>query len=84
MQDPVGSFCREAGATPHPSAFGCHLLPQGEKGRLCYNAAMATAKKGQLVAATEWWKHLRWTKRAFWKRQRQAEKVEATLQRDER
>jgi hypothetical protein len=35
---------------------------------------MATAKKGRLVAATEWWKHLRWTKRAFWKRPRQAGK----------
>lgn len=47
---------------------------------MCYTAAMATAKKGQLVAATEWWKHLRWTKRAFWKRQRQADKREAAAQ----
>ena len=47
----------------------------------CYTEAMATAKKGQLVAATEWWKHLRWTKRAFWKRQRQADKREAAAQR---
>jgi hypothetical protein len=33
---------------------------------------MATVKKGQLARATEWWRHLRWTKRAFWKRERQA------------
>ena len=50
---------------------------------MCYIAAMATAKKGQLVAATEWWKHLRWTKRAFWKRQRQADKREGQAQRDD-
>ncbi len=42
---------------------------------------MATVKKGQLVAAGEWWKHLRWTKRGFWKRQRQADKKEAQTQR---
>ncbi|CAN0427648.1 unnamed protein product [Phaeothamnion confervicola] len=41
---------------------------------------MANVKKGQLVAAGEWWKHLRWTKRAFWKRQRQADRREATAQ----
>jgi hypothetical protein len=35
---------------------------------------MATVKKGVLVPAGEWWKHLRWTKRAFWGRQRQAER----------
>ena len=35
---------------------------------------MATVKKGILVPAGEWWKHLRWTKRSFWKRQRRAEK----------
>ena len=35
---------------------------------------MANVKKGQLVPAPEWWKHLRWVKRLFWKRQRQAEK----------
>ncbi|WP_298745830.1 hypothetical protein [uncultured Brevundimonas sp.] len=50
-------------------------------GRACYTDPMATAKKGQLVAATEWWKHLRRTKRAFWKRQRQADKREAADQR---
>ena len=50
---------------------------------MCYSQDMATAKKGQLVAATEWWKHLRWTKRAFWKRQRQADKREAAVQRDD-
>ena len=35
---------------------------------------MANVKKGQLVRAPEWWKHLRWVKRVFWKRHRQAEK----------
>lgn len=33
---------------------------------------MATVKKGILTAAGEWWKHLRSTKRAFWKRERRA------------
>jgi hypothetical protein len=44
---------------------------------------MATAKKGQLAASPEWWKHLRWTKRAFWKRQRQADKREGQAQRED-
>jgi hypothetical protein len=35
---------------------------------------MATVKKGVLVPAGEWWKHLRWTKPAFWSRHRQAER----------
>ncbi len=35
---------------------------------------MAHVKKGYLVKAGEWWKHLRHTKRDFWKRHRQAEK----------
>ena len=34
---------------------------------------MATVKKGILVCAGEWCKHLRWTKRTFWKRHREAE-----------
>ncbi len=42
---------------------------------------MANVKKGQLVPAGEWWKHLRWTKRAFWKRQRKADLREAAAQR---
>jgi hypothetical protein len=33
---------------------------------------MASVKKGHLTAAGEWWKHLRWTKRVFWKGERQA------------
>lgn len=33
---------------------------------------MAHVKKGQLAAPPEWWKHLRWTKRLFWKRERRA------------
>jgi hypothetical protein len=41
---------------------------------------MANVKKGQLVASPEWWKHLRWIKRLFWKRERQAAKREAKNQ----
>jgi hypothetical protein len=43
---------------------------------------MATVKKGVLTPAGEWWKHLKWMKRAFWKGERQAAKVEAKAQRD--
>ena len=35
---------------------------------------MATVKKGVLTASGEWWKHLRWTKRVFWKGERRAAK----------
>ena len=35
---------------------------------------MANVKKGQLVAPPEWWKHLRWVKRVFWKKERRAAK----------
>ena len=35
---------------------------------------MATVKKGTLTAPPEWWKHLRKTKRVFWKRERKAAK----------
>ena len=35
---------------------------------------MATVKKGILVRAGEWWRHLRKTKRQFWKRHRKAER----------
>ncbi len=35
---------------------------------------MATVKKGMLTVSGEWWKHLRWTKRVFWKGERQAAK----------
>jgi hypothetical protein len=33
---------------------------------------MADVRNGQLAASPEWWKHLRWAKRSFWKRERQA------------
>ena len=33
---------------------------------------MATVKKGMLTTTGEWWKHLRDTKRVFWKAERQA------------
>ena len=35
---------------------------------------MATVKKGVLVPAPQWWKHLKDWKRLFWKQQRRAEK----------
>jgi hypothetical protein len=35
---------------------------------------MAHVKKGHLVRSPEWWKHLRWVKRVFWKRHRRAER----------
>ncbi len=41
---------------------------------------MATVKKGTLARAGEWWKHLRWTKRGFWKKHRIAEKAEIRKQ----
>jgi hypothetical protein len=41
-----------------------------------YASSMATVKKGVLTHAREWWKHLRWTKRTFWKGERQAARRE--------
>lgn len=35
---------------------------------------MATVKKGILTRSPEWWKHLKWAKRVFWKRERKAAK----------
>ena len=34
---------------------------------------MATLKKGILTGSPEWWKHLKWIKRVFWKKRRKAE-----------
>jgi hypothetical protein len=31
---------------------------------------MATVKNGILSKSPEWWKHLRWAKRKFWKKER--------------
>ena len=45
---------------------------------------MATVKKGILTNAGEWWRHLRWTKRPFWKGERRAGKQEARDQLRER
>jgi hypothetical protein len=45
---------------------------------------MATVKKGMLTPPTEWWKHLRWAKRAFWKSERQASKKAAAKSAQER
>jgi hypothetical protein len=37
---------------------------------------MAHVKKGHLTPSPEWWKHLRWFKRRFWKQHRKAERRE--------
>lgn len=39
---------------------------------------MAHVKNGHLVASPQWWKHLRWTKRTFWKKHRKEERREAS------
>lgn len=41
---------------------------------------MATKKRGILSASPEWWKHLRWVKRRFWKQERKAAKKDAKRQ----
>jgi hypothetical protein len=33
---------------------------------------MAHVKKGLLTPPPEWWKHLRWAKKLFWKKERKA------------
>lgn len=33
---------------------------------MIYGCLMATIKKDMLTPPNEWWKHLRWAKRAFW------------------
>lgn len=38
---------------------------------------MASVKKGTLTKPPQWWKHLDWCKRVFWKRERQAYKAMA-------
>src|SRR5436190_11205376 len=35
---------------------------------------MANVRKGLLTAPHEWWRHLRWAKRTFWKAERKAAK----------
>ncbi len=44
---------------------------------------MATVKHGILVKSQEWWKHLRWTKRTFWHRERNAERRDVADRLDE-
>jgi len=39
---------------------------------------MANVKKGQLIPPPQWWKHLKYAKRIFWKSHRQAEKKETS------
>jgi hypothetical protein len=39
---------------------------------------MATVKKGLLTPSGKWWKHLRRTKRLFWKSERQAVQLETS------
>lgn len=41
---------------------------------------MATVKKGMLVPAPQWWKHLKDYKKHFWGRQRNAEKSDIRKQ----
>ena len=57
--------------------FGIWSVPltRGVSARLLDERSvdLATVKKGILVRAGEWWKHLRMTKRSFWKRHRRAE-----------
>ena len=35
---------------------------------------MAHVKKGHVAPSPQWWKHLDWCKRLFWKQHRRAEK----------
>jgi hypothetical protein len=44
---------------------------------------MANVKKGLTVPPPEWWKHLKWCKRLFWKQQRRADKMALRRERDE-
>jgi hypothetical protein len=44
---------------------------------------MATVKKGTMTHSPEWWKHLRETKKLFWKRERKAQKRDITRTRDQ-
>ncbi len=37
---------------------------------------MANVKQGNLSRPPEWWKHLKWAKKVFWKTERQAHKKE--------
>src|SRR5512146_559702 len=41
--------CGWDSAPPHPSAFGCHLLPRGEKGR--QNSLLRGASTARSIAA---------------------------------
>lgn len=34
---------------------------------------MANVKQGNLSQPPEWWKHLRWAKKVFWKKERKAQ-----------
>lgn len=36
---------------------------------------MANVRRGTMTAPNQWWKHLDWCKRVFWKRERQAQKL---------
>jgi hypothetical protein len=58
---------------------GCGSLTEQPKGR-----CMANVKKGNLTAPPEWWKHLKWMKRPFWKSERAAHKADVRRQLAER
>ena len=51
---------------------------------LSYGCIMANVKKGQLLPAPEWWKHLRKMKRVFWKAERKAAKKAAKSEAERR
>ena len=53
-QAPFERLTGDGGATPHPAAFGRHLLPQGEKGRL---------RRFATVRAWRWWRSVRLPRR---------------------
>lgn len=44
---------------------------------------MANVKKGNLTAPPEWWKHLKWQAKHFWKGERQAHRKSIQTELDE-
>lgn len=63
----------EIQAAPVPLALAVRLcLMLG--GKHGWSGAVSTKKKGMAAVSGEWREHLRWHKRYFWKRERQAER----------
>ncbi len=44
---------------------------------------MANVKQGTLTRAPQWWKHLKFFKKVFWKAERQAHKKEIKYERQD-